>query len=451
MSADNGPDDAQPGSEPDQRRTQQPDQRRTDVPGQSGDAVQPGGPAAGADSGPVVPGEAGEPVMTREGLQDPREAGHTASPGTGMPRRDPQPPAHSAGRKRRRRRGDPNAVVPDAEFTSYYGRPIVKPSPWTIDIPIYLFLGGLAGSSALLGAGGAHTGRPAMRAAGRITALGALAGSGYFLVHDLGRPLKFYNMLRIAKPTSPMSVGTWFLTGFGIPAAVAGGSDIVRLLPTALTRFVPGALLRVLHAVSGPAGLASAAIGPFVTTYTAVLLADTATPAWHSMRKELPFVFAASATAAGAGLMLVTVPLAESGPARALSVAAAAVELGAQVPMRTAMGISEETLHMGTAGRWHQVSRVATVAGGVLAAVSGRSRALSAVSGAALVVGSLATRFAVFGAGQESAKNPKYTVVPQRERADAREAQARATGAPDIGGQEAGGTGGREPATAPPV
>ncbi len=313
-------------------------------------------------------------------------------------------------------------MVPDAEFTSYYGRPIVKPSPWTEDIPIYLFLGGLAGSSSLLGAAGAATGRPGMRAAGRITALVALAGSGYFLVHDLGRPSKFYNMLRVAKVTSPMSVGTWFLTGFGVPAAVAGASDIVRLVPPAVIAFVPGALLRLLHAVSGPAGVAAAAIGPFVTTYTAVLLADTATPAWHSARKQLPFVFAASATAAGAGLMLGTVPLAESGPARVLSVAAATVELGAQVPMRKAMGIAEETLHTGTAGRWHRLSQVATVAGGALAAVSGRSRALSAVSGAALVVGSLATRFAIFDAGQDSARDPKYTVVPQRERADARKA-----------------------------
>ena len=43
---------------------------------------------------------------------------------------------------------------------------------------------------------------------------------------------------------------------------------------------------------------------------------------------------------------------------------------------------------------------------------------MAAVSGAALLAGSVCTRFGVFEAGQASAKDPKYTVVPQRERLD---------------------------------
>ncbi len=35
------------------------------------------------------------------------------------------------------------------------------------------------------------------------------------LVHDLGKPSRFVNMLRVAKPTSPMSVGTWILSVYG--------------------------------------------------------------------------------------------------------------------------------------------------------------------------------------------------------------------------------------------
>ena len=38
-------------------------------------------------------------------------------------------------------------MVPPATFTSYYGRPVVKPSPWEADIPVYLFFGGLAAGS----------------------------------------------------------------------------------------------------------------------------------------------------------------------------------------------------------------------------------------------------------------------------------------------------------------
>ena len=49
-----------------------------------------------------------------------------------------------------------------------------------------------------------------------------------------------------------------------------------------------------------------------------------------------------------------------------------------------------------------------------------RSRAVSVLAGTALTTGSLLTRFGVFQAGLASAKDPKYTVVPQRERLDRR-------------------------------
>ena len=42
--------------------------------------------------------------------------------------------------------------------------------------------------------------------------------------------------------------------------------------------------------------------------------------------------------------------------------------------------------------------------------------------GAALMAGSACTRFGIFEAGQASARDPKYTVVPQRERVDRGEA-----------------------------
>ena len=99
----------------------------------------------------------------------------------------------------RRRRGGERSMVPEAEFTSYYGRKIVKPSPWEADIPAYLFTGGLAAGSSLLAAGADLTGRPALRRTGRLGALGALGFSMVALVHDLGRPSRFLNMLRTVK------------------------------------------------------------------------------------------------------------------------------------------------------------------------------------------------------------------------------------------------------------
>ena len=51
-----------------------------------------------------------------------------------------------------------------------------------------------------------------------------------------------------------------------------------------------------------------------------------------------------------------------------------------------------------------------------LTVVAGRRRPGAVVSGALLAAGSLLTRFGVFDAGMVSARDPKYTVVPQRER-----------------------------------
>jgi hypothetical protein len=82
------------------------------------------------------------------------------------------------------------------------------------------------------------------------------------------------------------------------------------------------------------------------------------------------------------------------------------------------MGITAEPLHQGTAGRLMRAAKVLTVAGAAGSLLAGRSRAVAVASGAALLAGSVCTRFGVFEAGQESAKDPKYTVVPQRERLD---------------------------------
>jgi len=241
-----------------------------------------------------------------------------------------------------------------------------------------------------------------MRRNGRLAALAALTGSFYFLVHDLGKPSRFYNMLRVAKPTSPMSVGTWILTAYGPFMGLAGVSEL------------PG--LRWLRPLARPAGLAAAAVAPAVASYTAVLLSDTATPAWHDAHRELPFVFVGSAAAASGGLQLVLSPLPETGPARRFALAGAVLELAAEQRMEQSMGLSAEALHEGVAGRWMRAARALTSAGAGLGLVSRRSRALSAVAGAALVAGSVCTRFGVFEAGQQSARDPRYTVVPQRER-----------------------------------
>lgn len=340
-------------------------------------------------------------------------------------------PGHAGGRqpgRRRKGKGDQHAMVPDAEFTSYYGRPILKASPWEKDIPAYLFMGGVAAGSSLLAAGADLTGRAAMRRTGRLASLTALSLSMGALVHDLGRPDRFYNMLRVAKPTSPMSVGTWILVGYGPLAGLAGLGELARSA-TIPARFPKTRMLAKILAVSArPAGLLAVPLAPAVAAYTAVLLTDTATPTWHEAHRHLPFVFVGSAAAASGGLGMIGASLADAGPARRLAVGGAALELVAEHLMEPAMGVTAEPLHQGTPGILMRASKILTVLGAVGAATgAGRSRLVAAASGLCLLAGSACTRFGVFEAGQASARDPKYTVLPQRERVRARERDGRDT------------------------
>jgi DMSO reductase anchor subunit len=281
---------------------------------------------------------------------------------------------------------------------SYYGRQIVKTPVWRHDIPAYLFTGGLAAGSALLAAGADLTGRQRMRRAGRLATLGAIGASAYFLIHDLGRPDRFHHMLRVAKPTSPMSMGTWIFTVFGPAAGVAAASEVTGRLP----------------GVGRAAGLAAAGVAPALATYTAVLIADTAVPSWHEAYPELPFVFAGSAMASGAGVGLLAFDGAE--PARRLAVAGAALELAASRRIETRLGLLSEPYRTGSAGRLLRAGRVLTAAGVAGALLGRRSRVASALSGVALLTASAMTRFGIFAGGVASTKDPRYVVEPQRTR-----------------------------------
>jgi len=304
----------------------------------------------------------------------------------------------------RKRRGE-RLMVPPAEFTSYYGRAVLKEPTWeATDIAGYLFLGGLAGASSVLAAGAQASKRTELERASKVTAIGAISLSMVALVHDLGRPERFINMLRVFKPTSPMSVGSWVLSGYAPLAGLAAASRITGRAPRLGAVATAGAAL----------------LGPAVASYTAVLVADTAVPAWHEGFRELPFVFVGSGAAAAAGLGLLAAPVAETGPARRLAVLGAAAELAATARMEQRVGLIAETYHQGRAGTLLRAAKLLTTAGAVGGAMLGRrSRVAAAASGAALLAGSACTRFGIFEAGRASAKDPKYTVVPQRERISA--------------------------------
>ncbi len=315
-----------------------------------------------------------------------------------------------------RRRHREQLMVPDAEFTSYYGRPVIKEPVWRApDVPGYLFLGGLAGGSSALAAGAQLSGYRELAKVAKVGALGAISLSAVALVHDLGRPGRFVNMLRVFKPSSPMSVGSWLLAGYGPVAGAAAVSEVTGILPKAGTAATLGAGL----------------LGPAIATYTAALICDTAVPAWHAAYREMPYVFAGSAASAAGGLGLLATHPADAEPARHLAVLGAAVELiakrqlirrltgsrepGSAEPGSNGLSLAEP-YEAGTTGAILRLAEYLTAAGLAGAVLGRRSRAVSALAGASLVAASAMTRFGIFEAGMASARDPKYTIVPQRRR-----------------------------------
>ncbi len=317
-------------------------------------------------------------------------------------------------------------TVPRAEFRSYYGRPVLKPPVWEWKIPAYFFTGGLSAGCALLAAGADLTGRPALRRVARLGGFGALLASTGLLIADLGRPERFHHMLRVARPTSPMSTGTWILLGYAPGSSLAAAAE---LLPAGLRGTLPG---RLLQTAARPAGLSAAALAPGLACYTAVLIAQTAVPAWHESRRELPFVYTGSAAASGGGLAMLFTPVAEAGPARRLAIAGTIGEITASRVIDARPGLIGEAYRTGRAHRLRRAAEILNV-GGIIAAatVARRSRLAAAAAGLALLGGSVLQRLGTFEAGVASARDPKYVVVPQRERLAAGQAGGhRPEGAP---------------------
>ena len=352
------------------------------------------------------------------------------------PPEEPRRRRSGSGRRGRRRRsigglgntdgGREQAVVEDAEvepYDSYYGRPVVKAPPWRGPIAVYLFLGGLAGGSGMLATGAQLTGRPTLRRTSRFAAMGALSVGTVALVEDLGRPERFLHMMRTVKVTSPMSLGTWILSGFGVVSGVVAAVEADRLTGQEIPL---GPLRPLLRAAETPAALAQAALGSVLASYTGALLGDTAVPTWAASRKHLSTLFVSSASLAAGGAAMITAPVAETRPARLLAAGGVVGDVMSMRAMKASMHPLEaeplETGRPGTLLRWAE--RLA-VAGGIAAVLGGRSRVLSAAGGAALLTASALTRFGVLEAGLESVKDPRRVIEPQKERLAARRAAGR--------------------------
>lgn len=304
----------------------------------------------------------------------------------------------------------PDAVQQGWHGETYHGRPAVKASSFDWKVSAYIVILGVAGSAQLLAALAGREGRQArglVRRA-RLLALGGSLLGPLVLVQHLKTPSRWFNMLRILRPTSPMSLGSWLLTGFGaLSGLTALGELLGRRWPFAR---------RVADAAQGPAALAGAGM----SVYTAGLLASTSTPLWAAAPAPLAAQFGTSSMAgAASALALLQRAAGEERSARRLeslaALALAAEWLASRETERRwrRAGIAAP-IETGTAGALHKAGGKALgiaaplAAQGLGRAVGGRAGALlPELASLATLLGGAAMRHAVLLAGNESACRPR--------------------------------------------
>ena len=284
----------------------------------------------------------------------------------------------------------------EGELPQIVAGPIVTAPVWTWEVPLYFWFGGIAAGSSFVALACDLAGDEKSAALARKVALGALGPSPVLLILDLGRPERFYNMLRIFKPRSPMSMGAWALTAFGNLAAAAVGADLAGRRREA----------RAL-------GAANAVVGGYLGSYTGVLLASTAVPVWARSRLFLGPIFVSTAAATGAAACRLALRLPADHPtARALArvqTGAMAAELGLSVINERRLGPLAAGLKVGRPGKLFKAAKWAVRAGLALQ-VARRQHAASALYLAA----GLLFRYAWVGAGGRSARDDRAVAAMHR-------------------------------------
>lgn len=301
-----------------------------------------------------------------------------------------------------------NLPETDRSDPTYYERPMLKAPVWLPYIPTYYFLGGAAGASLALGAAvqldRSEVTSGLVRKAHWVGIVASSIGAG-FLILDLGRPLRFLNMMRVFRPTSPMNMGAWILAGTP-PAAIAAGL------------FARSTMFRVLGEVCG---FVSGFFGLALCTYTGVLVGNTAIPVWQEGRRVLPILFGASAASTAGGMLGMFNDL----NARERRIVRAFTALGAAAEIACSKWMEHESsrvaqvglpLKRGLSGALWKSAGLLSLAALAVTIAPGRGRTKRVIGGSLAALGSFALRFAVHYAGEASARDPKASFHLQRHR-----------------------------------
>lgn len=288
--------------------------------------------------------------------------------------------------------------------TSYHDNPVLKPPTWTWQVPLYFFVGGVAGVSALIAL---VTHITANEAATRAELWVALAGaliSAPLLIADLGRPARFLNMLRVFKPRSAMSLGAWTLSGF---SSAAGLAVVCHEL------ILAGYGYQFLFLLDWLAESAGAFTGLILASYTSVLLGVTAIPVWSENRKLVPAVFLTGALGSAAALLELLgfrIPATQF-----IGVVASTVEIAIAITIEVRGRYVDRPLCDGSVGR---LTRAGSVLAGpaslLLRIFSGHSLAARYIAALCFIAGALIARYAWIAAGRVSSRDPQALFQIQR-------------------------------------
>jgi formate-dependent nitrite reductase membrane component NrfD len=301
-------------------------------------------------------------------------------------------------------------VTPDQP--TYYGRPAIKKPEWLWYVPAYLFVGGVSSGayivSTLLDMRGRTEDRPLVRA-GRYLALAGMLVSPILLIADLGRPERFLNMLRVFKPRSMMSMGSWGLTLFGLFSGLAVVAQTLQDFGMRMPAFRRVALpVRVVSWL----GMLPAM---FVGSYTGLLLSATNVPLWAGNRLLMGPLFFSSAMSTGlattslvARLLGPISPRSRERLKRAERVVLFA-ELGLTVGSGVALGRQARPLLV---GRWARIYQLGSIGAGMLLPMAldrptAKSRLADLLASALVLAGGAMMRLAVTEAGKQSADDPR--------------------------------------------
>jgi hypothetical protein len=292
---------------------------------------------------------------------------------------------------------EPLLSPPKPKQESYYGLPALKPPVWTWEVPLYFFLGGIAGMSACTAfiAQLFHGGSALIRFSLWVGLLGA-ALCPVLLIADLGRPMRFLNMLRVFKLRSAMSMGAWILVAF---------SNCVFLAVVCLELMLRGFTNPPLVGLLWLAEAAGAVTGLLLAGYTGVLIGATAIPVWSENRTLLPAHFLTSGLGGAAAILELAGFLIPA--TQILGFAASGIETLIEVLLQVRKRPVDAPLHHGRSG---QALLIAGLLEGpaalLLRAFLGSSSQGRWAAAVVFLIGSLLSRYAWIWAGRASAHDP---------------------------------------------